>query len=223
MLKYISIVVIAFIFACTPRVTIVAPKPNQPTTQEIVAAFIKADYTKNKKKRYPAMSDKTAQILAKGVIKWTSEYGIDLDWKIGANSAESHWWIYAKDPRGECWGVPQMSIDTAQLEADSLHLHTTITADILQKNPDLTERLSDKYLSELLHTFKGDYGKAVRAYNAGDNAVKRNLKFWNFNHTKKELAGLHHVKKAIQFKGEWLKFKKDYTCKKAKYWGYRRT
>ncbi len=215
MLKYISIAVLVAVFSCAPRVTTVAPKTSIPALQETVAAFIKTDYTKNKKKRYPHMTDKTAQILAKGVIKWTHEYGIDLNWKIGANSAESHWWIYAKDPRGECWAVPQMSIDTAQIEANSLHLGIEITREVLQNDPDLAERLSDKYLSELLHTFKGDYGKAIRAYNAGDNAVRRNIKIWNFNHTKKELAGMSHVKKAIQFKGQWLEFERA-QCKTKK-------
>jgi hypothetical protein len=175
-----------------------------------VALFIQNDYQTHPPRRHKGrwkMDVSVAELRARSVEKWCAAFGVDLAWKMGLNSAENHWNRMTDDGRHPpSVGAQQMQVATAQLMADELHLDIEVTAPMLVASFDLEERLSCHYLRNLLDEFKGDYRKAVRAYNAGDDKVRRGVKIWNFKHTKKEPAGLTHLKRTEKARAEFLEF-----------------
>lgn len=102
-------------------------------------------------------------------------------------TVESHFDTNACDGRPiPSYGIPQIQIQTAQLVVNSWGSYR-ITASNLRDYPGLAIRISCAHFRHLLKTYKGDYIRAIRAYNAGETAVN----------TSERLPGMPYFKKVL--------------------------
>lgn len=120
--------------------------------------------------------------IAKGVVKYSQQNGIDQDWILALFDVENHFHATPTDGRGS-HGIPQLQVDVAQAVADELKLQIVVTSRLLEENSELAIQLACRNFKDELKTYGGDYLKATRSYNFGDKRVKRNricgLKYFN--------------------------------------------
>jgi hypothetical protein len=133
--------------------------------------------------------------LALWTCESSREFKLPLDWMINKFTAENHWHALGTDGTGS-WAIPQITVPTAQQEADELGLKIKVTKELLQTDSRLAIRLACSYFRRLLNSFKNDRINATRYYNAGEKSKTD------------ECAGLPHVYKVMGYYLKYEKFKK---------------